>query len=133
LSQTDTAAVKVLSILIASLFGLAAPAHAQEPPPERTSSVVVYGDDPCPKASEEEIVVCARRPESDRYRIPKDLRNAGDPPSEVAWGARTELLEDAARTNLPGSCSVVGSNGQTGCQRQLVDQWYKDRRGRRSR
>ncbi|HZG09148.1 MAG TPA: hypothetical protein VEZ70_09235 [Allosphingosinicella sp.] len=123
--------MKIRTILLAFLIGLAPPALAQEPPPERTTSIVVYGDDPCPKASEEEIVVCARRPENDRYRIPKDLRNTGDPPSEVSWGARTELLEDAARTNLPGSCSVVGSYGQSGCQRQFVDQWYRDRRARR--
>jgi hypothetical protein len=123
--------MKIRTILLASLIALAPPGLAQEPPPERTTSIVVYGDDPCPKASEEEIVVCARRPENDRYRIPKSLRNAGDPPSEVSWGARTELLEDAARTNLPGSCSVVGSYGQSGCQRQFVDQWYKDRRARR--
>ncbi len=111
---------------------MAAPLAAQEPPPERTTNVVVYGNEACPKAEEGEVVVCARRPEGDRYRIPKELRNEGDPLSEVAWGARTELLEEAARSNLPGSCSVVGSNGQSGCQRQLVDQWYKDRRARRS-
>lgn len=131
MQRGDIGPMKIRTILLAFLIGLAPPALAQEPPPERTTSIVVYGDDPCPKASEEEIVVCARRPENDRYRIPKDLRNTGDPPSEVSWGARTELLEDAARTNLPGSCSVVGSYGQSGCQRQFVDQWYRDRRARR--
>ncbi len=117
-------------VLLACLL-LAAPASAQEPS-QRTTTIVVYGNEACPTAADGEVVVCARRPEGDRYRIPKELRNEGAPPSEVAWGARTELLEEAGRSNLPGSCSVVGSNGQTGCQKQLVDQWYKDRRARRS-
>jgi hypothetical protein len=118
------------NVLAAALL-LTAPALAQEPP-ERTTTIVVYGNEACPKAEDGEVVVCARRPEGDRYRIPKELRNEGAPLSEVAWGSRTELLEEAGRSNLPGSCSVVGSNGQTGCQKQLVDQWYKDRRARRS-
>jgi len=98
---------------------------------ERTTTAVVYGDEACPKAQEGEIVICGRRPEGDRYRIPKELRHKGDPLSEVSWGARSELLEEAGRSNLPGSCSVVGSYGQSGCQRQFVDQWYNERRARR--
>ena len=123
-----------------SLFALLAgsfPVSAQAPeaaatePPERTTSAIVYGDDPCPAAPEGEIVVCARRPEGDRYRIPKDLRNADDPPSEVAWGARSQLLEEAGRANLPGSCNAVGTYGQTGCQQKIIDQWYRERRALR--
>jgi hypothetical protein len=119
-----------LALLAASASAFAQEA-AQEGPPERTTTAVVYGEEACPKAADGEIVVCARRPEGDRYRIPKELRGKGDPLSETAWGARTELLEEAGRANLPGSCSVIGSYGQSGCQRQLVDQWYNERRARR--
>ncbi|MFN3387742.1 MAG: hypothetical protein ACK40O_02340 [Allosphingosinicella sp.] len=118
------------ALLLALAFA-AQDAEAGEPP-ERSVTAIVYGDDPCPVAQDpEEIVVCARRPDSERYRIPKELRNAGDPLSETAWGARAETLDDAARSNLPGSCSTVGTYGQTGCRQQMLDAWYEERRGRR--
>jgi glucose dehydrogenase len=126
----ETGAV-ILARLLAAAAALAAAAPAFAEPAERTTSAVVYGSDPCPKAADGEIVVCARRPENDRYRIPKDLRDENRPLSEVAWGARHQLLEDEARVNLPGSCSAVGSGGQSGCHQQLVDQWYAERRARR--
>lgn len=112
---------------------LAMPAVASDGPPERESTIVVYGEDPCPSSTsadgEEEIVVCARRPEEERYRIPAPLRQTQ--PSEVAWGSRVDALEDASRDGRPNSCSVVGSYGQTGCTQQMVRQWYAERRLRR--
>lgn len=117
------------ALLLAAAF--ASQAEAGEPP-ERTVAAIVYGDDPCPVAQdEEEIVVCARRPDSERYRIPKELRNAGDPLSETAWSARARTLDDAARSALPGSCSTVGTYGQSGCREQMLDGWYEERRDRR--
>jgi hypothetical protein len=116
--------------LLAALLAFPAPALAQEPP-ERTATLIVYGNEACPKGEDGEIVVCARRPERERYRIPNELRGKGEPLSETAWSSRNELLEEAARVNLPGSCSTVGSYGQSGCHRQFVDQWYKEKRGRR--
>ena len=103
---------------------------AQEPPP-RESSLVVYGDDPCPRSSDEEIVVCARRPEEERYRIPARLRERTDRPVEVSWGSRSEDLEQAQRESRPSSCSVVGAGGQTGCRQEMLRQWYGERRFRR--
>ena len=63
---------------IAAAF-LAAPAAAQAPAAaeEKISQVIVYGNDPCPSGGADEIVVCARKPEGERYRIPERLR--GDP------------------------------------------------------
>ena len=121
-----------LRTLLAALLAASAPTLAQEPP-ERSATAIVYGEEACPKAEDGEIVVCARRPERERYRIPKELRGKEEPPSETAWGSRNALLEEAARVNLPGSCSTVGSYGQSGCQRQFVDQWYKEMRGKRAR
>ena len=95
--------------------------------PEREANVVVYGDDPCPAAADpEEIVVCARRPEEERYRIPREFRRTA--PAEIAWGTRATELEDAQRDTRPDSCSVVGSHGQTGCTRQWIDAWAAERR-----
>lgn len=127
-----------LAILCAVAFlGASLPASAQDEggPPERESTLVVYGDDPCPATvdtnGEEEIVVCARRPEEERYRIPAPLRQTE--PTEVAWGARVEDLDETNRIGRPNSCSVVGSYGQSGCTQQMIRDWYAERRSRRDR
>lgn len=127
-----------LAILCAVAFlGASLPALAQDEggPPERESTLVVYGDDPCPSTfnenGEEEIVVCARRPEEERYRIPAPLRQTE--PTEVAWGARVEDLDETNRIGRPNSCSVVGSYGQSGCTQQMIRDWYAERRSRRDR
>jgi len=90
----------------------------------------VFGDDPCPAGEDGEIVVCARRPESDRYRIPAPLRRSSRPP-EQSWASRAEALDEASRDARPGSCSVVGSFGQSGCTQQMIRQWAAERRARR--
>ena len=41
-------------------------------PDPRIRGVVVYGDDPCPQSTADEVVVCARRPDDERYRIPAE-------------------------------------------------------------
>ena len=113
-------------ILLISTSLAASPAVAD--PPERTTSLVVYGDDPCPKGEGDEIVVCARKPENERYRIPKQLRNPRrtDPPS-TAWGTRWADVEDQTRFTRPNSCSPVGSYGQTGCMAAMLHQWHVER------
>ena len=100
--------------------------------PGRSSSLVGYGDDPCPPWTDEENVVCARRPESERYRIPEEFRENKEKRGSVAWGARVEEMEEATRFTRPNSCSVVGSWGQTGCLADAIRQWSADRRAARS-
>jgi hypothetical protein len=107
-----------------------APAPAGAQPQERIRRLVVYGADPCPRgASGDEIVVCARRPETERYRIPKELRDRepGDDPESTSWAARAEALEYVGRTGIQ-SCSTVGPGGVSGCWNELVRAWRKDRR-----
>ncbi|WP_225421293.1 DUF4139 domain-containing protein [Sphingomonas parva] len=109
------------------------PLAAQEPDAhDRASTLVVYGDDPCPQSTDEEIVVCARRPESERYRIPEEFRENKEKRGSVAWGARVEEMEEATRFTRPNSCSVVGSWGQTGCLADAIRQWSQQRRAARS-
>ena len=102
--------------------------------PERVSFLVTFGDDECPAAVADEIVVCAPAPEGDRYRIPKDLRT--EPDATVSggksWTSAVESLDSYARANLPNSCSVNGSNGFTGCTQQMLQQWFAERRGQRN-
>jgi hypothetical protein len=97
------------------------PASTPEPPPERITALVVYGEDNCPRSSDDEIIVCARQPESERYRIPKALRNKKKDEPVESWAARTRTLDMVSKQGIPNSCSVNGSNGQTGCFHQFLE------------
>lgn len=92
-------------------------------------NLTVYGDDACPAGNDGTIIVCARRPESERYRIPGGLRPkpADAPPTVQAWGAQVQSLEAAGRVQLPNSCSPVGANGSGGCSLAMLRQWYAER------
>jgi len=77
--------------------------------------VDVFGDDPCPKGVGDEIVVCARLPEAERFRIPAPLRRSKFERKDQSWVARARDIEETGRAQRPNSCSAVGSGGQTGC------------------
>ena len=116
-----------------ALLAAAAPALAQEDkasgqPPERMVSLVVFGNDPCPRSSDREIVVCARLPENERYRVPKRFRGKKPEPSQESWASRARELEYVSRAGTPNSCSPVGSGGQTGCFTQFLRQAREERR-----
>ena len=121
--------------LLALLILMPAPLSAQdaaEPMPERIINLTVYGDDACPEPENaDEIVVCGRRPESDRYRIPKDLRSKPEESGAQSWTTQMEALNEDMRYTRPNSCSVVGSYGQTGCFQEFIRQWQAERRSRR--
>ena len=54
--------------------GLVVSAAAQAPTPserEKIRYIIVYGTDPCPRTTRDEIIVCSRRPETERLRIPE--------------------------------------------------------------
>jgi hypothetical protein len=121
-------------LILPALVAVAAavPALAQEgpTPPARESRVEVFGNDPGPQSTEGEIVVCARRPEEVRYRIPAPLRHGRNPP-EQGWGARAATMDEVSSEVLPNSCSTIGSYGQSGCQAAFIRQWYASRRASR--
>jgi hypothetical protein len=99
--------------------GLAtAPATAQSAQ-NAIAEIIVYGNDPCPRSTDDDIVVCARRPEAERYRIPERLREGGSLQSRTAWASRARALEYVGRSG-PQSCSPVGPAGHTGCLEQLI-------------
>lgn len=113
-------------LLIAPSLVLGTPARAE--PPQRIFNLIVYGDDACPKADSDEIVVCARKPESERYRIPKKLREKPAVSGGPGWGSQVATMENVQRQTLPGSCSAIGSNGFTGCTAKMLQQWFAERR-----
>jgi hypothetical protein len=119
-----------LSLIIgAAAIGLAglavpsAPALAQN---TKVSEIIVYGTDPCPRSTDDEIVVCARKPETERFRIPEALRQGGSLQSRQAWAARAKQFETVGRTGI-NSCSPVGPGGFTGCTQQLINQAFNER------
>ena len=93
----------------------------------RVNQLIVYGTDPCPASTEDEIIVCARRPENDRFRIPAPLRETPGPASN-AWANRASELQYVGRGGI-GSCSPVGPGGATGCLLQFINQARAERRG----
>jgi hypothetical protein len=124
------AALSLIAVAAASTAAVTlvpAPAGAQQAQ-ERIHRLIVYGRDPCPRgANGDEIVVCARRPETERYRIPRELRDRpGDDPESTSWAARAEALEYVGRTGIQ-SCSTVGPGGFTGCWNEMVRAWRRDR------
>jgi hypothetical protein len=102
-----------------------APAPAAEP---KISAMIVYGEDPCPPSTDDTIVVCARKPEGERYRIPEVLRGDPNDPKNQAWASRATALEFAGRSGI-GSCSPVGPGGATGCFNQIVREARAERAG----
>jgi hypothetical protein len=115
-------------MIAAMLTGAAAlPALAQEQAPaaaatggsEKVKLVIVYGEDPCPQSAGDDIVVCARKGEEERYRIPEPLRGDPNAPANQAWGERVKAMEYVGRTGTE-SCSATGPGGFTGCFNQLA-------------
>ena len=125
--KTATAAMLLLaaSTLPAMAQQPAGPAQEQAPAAagtggsERVNLVIVYGDDACPQSAGTDIVVCARKGEEERYRIPEPLRGDPNKPSNQAWGERVRSMEYVGRTGTE-SCSATGPGGFTGCFNQLA-------------
>ena len=107
-------------LAVTALFGAmavfpSAPADAQN----NVRMQIVYGDDECTTSNGEIIVVCVRRDESERYRIPPELRDTRDLAANESWLARAQSVEYVGRSGTQ-SCSPVGPGGFTGCTEQLL-------------
>lgn len=120
------AAIPLAAALIGSALLADVPAIAQTEAAENIRRVVVYGDDPCPRGADGEIVVCARKPDNERYRIPEELRGTGEPGNE-SWAARARSIEYMGETGIQ-SCSPVGPAGHTGCWEEMMRQAREERR-----
>jgi len=128
-------ALASLALLATGLQMIVSPAQAEEATPgadeaERWSILVTYGEDDCPDSIDGEIVVCARHPEEERYRIPKAVRDKEKEEEAnyaMSWTAQFQNHEDVARLGRPNSCSAVGTNGFTGCQAAVLRQWFAER------
>lgn len=123
--------MRKMIILSLSLLGSAAPAFAQglagpQPGDEKINQLIIYGDDACPQSNDDEIVVCARLAEADRYRIPKKLRDVENTPIKEAWNNRVLAYENVAASGTL-SCSAIGAGGFTGCGLKDIDSAYAEK------
>lgn len=96
------------------------------PTGERINQLIIYGDDKCPVSQDEEIVVCARMDEGDRFRIPENLR--GDPNNlkNEAWANRVSAYEYVGRSGTM-SCTPTGAGGFTGCGLAEINKAYAEK------
>jgi hypothetical protein len=111
-----------------------APAVDADPTQPRRRLVTVFGTEPCPKpSSPDEVVVCARLPDSEQYRIPQRLRQPQVATSPFQAN-RALLLGDASAgltgAGAVGSCSAIGPATITGCAQRDIDAWAADRSSR---
>ncbi len=109
-------AAAFLSVILPVPF--AAPALAQQ----ADRVLVIFGNDKCPtNASGEQIVVCSRRPEGERYRIPKEMRTPIlITPENQSWAAKANDTLDAGGASGAGSCTASGPGGNIGCWAQQM-------------
>jgi len=115
--------IAALGAAASALFVAPGPVVAQS----QQNVLIVYGNDPCPTTkSGEEIVVCARKPEADRYRIPEQLRSS-NPPANERWADRAKSLETVGASGA-GSCSATGAGGWTGCWSKMMDKARGERK-----
>jgi hypothetical protein len=115
--------------ILASGLAFASSVSAQETGQqggERVNQLIVYGNDPCPQSAGDEITVCARKDEGERYRIPEVLRGTKTPDGD-AWNNRVIAYETVGKTGTL-SCSPVGAGGSTGCLSKLIDAAYAEKK-----
>jgi len=118
--------LRLAAFPLIALAALSTPVAAQDAGGDKVRMVIVYGDDPAPAVEGDEILVVARMPENDRYRIPEALRFSDDP-ANMAWARRVERLDLVGQTGTM-SCSTAGAGGFTGCTQQLINAYYADKR-----
>ena len=101
-------------------------APTAKPGDEKINQLIVYGDDKCPESVGDEIVVCARMGEADRYRIPSSLRGNPNDPRNEAMSERIKSYEYVAASGTM-SCSPSGAGGFTGCGLAEINKAYAEK------
>lgn len=124
--MTRAFALSLFAPALAAMALASAPAQAQQGPEEKYNQLIVYGDDPCPESTGDEIIVCARLDEGERFRIPQILRDS-DAPENTAWTERVRELETVGAFGTL-SCTPTGPGGALGCTQKLIDQAYAEKR-----
>jgi hypothetical protein len=120
-----------LSITLTGLALIGSPAAfaqvAPSAPEEKINQLIIYGDDKCPESKGDEIVVCARLDEAERYRIPSSLRSGEITVSKDSWTNRVKAYEYAGASGTM-SCSPVGAGGFTGCGLKEINDTFAEKK-----
>jgi len=114
---------------IALMLSAQAPAQdalTAKPGDEKINQLIIYGNDKCPESVGDEIVVCARMGEADRYRIPTNLRDDPNDPRNQAMSERIKSYEYVAASGTM-SCSPSGAGGFTGCGLAEINKSYAEK------
>jgi hypothetical protein len=114
---------------IALMLSAQAPAQdalTAKPGDEKINQLIIYGNDKCPESVGDEIVVCARMGEADRYRIPTNLRGDPNDPRNQAMSERIKSYEYVAASGTM-SCSPSGAGGLTGCGLAAINKSYAEK------
>lgn len=118
--------LSIVAFALVSAAALGATSVSAQEAGEKVNQLIVYGDDPCPVAADGEITVCARKDESERFRIPEALRATPSVQND-AWSNRVIAYETVGAAGTL-SCSPVGAGGSTGCTQKLIDAAYAEKR-----
>lgn len=120
---------KSLSPLVAAALLAGAVAFTPVPAAAQAgqAEVIVFGTDPCPRASDDEIVVCKRFPESERFRLAPQQRPSGPRQVRESWAKRSQEWKTVGNTGI-GSCSAVGPAGSDGCLAQEINRAVQERK-----
>ena len=101
--------------LFAGGLALPSPSFAQN-----QAEILVFGTDPCPRSTDDEVVICRRLPESMRYRMPDQYRDTSTFQQKQSWTNKARTMQTVGSTGI-GSCSAVGPGGYTGCLTQEIE------------
>ncbi len=115
-----------LAAAVSTLALAPSPALAQDAAGDKVNTVIVYGDDECEESTGDQLVICVRYDESERFRIPEPLRQSDNPANE-AWASRVRSFE-AVGDFGPLSCSPSGAGGELGCLNKIIEAAYQERR-----
>lgn len=120
--------MRLIFVLALTAAAVATPVVAQEDTGnDRVNALIVYGQDKCPEPKGDEITICARKPEAERFRIPQGLRETPSATS-VAWNTRVLAYERLSKTGTL-SCTPTGPGGWTGCSQRMIDQAVAEKKG----
>jgi len=121
------ARISIASIaLMLSVQASAQDAPAARPGDEKINQLIIYGNDKCPESKGDEIVVCARLGEADRFRIPTSLRGDFNDPRNQAMSERIKSYEYVGASGTM-SCSPSGAGGFTGCGLAEINKAYAEK------
>lgn len=123
--MTRLIALAATTAALAALTAQPAAAQEEDAGTESYNTVIIYGDDECPQTDGNVITVCARMDESERYRIPSNLRESASPANE-SWSSKVRSYETVGKFG-PLSCSAVGAGGELGCTAEFIEAAYQER------